>query len=124
MIFFTKPYQVIRATGTGSYVEGVWTPAPEATSPATVLLNLQPASGNDVERVAAMAGGQALSEVLVAFAEPGALTPGGRGNGDVVVVGGDRFLVMGGGLRDTLGPDTRHARYLLVQEIPQAPGEA
>lgn len=115
MIHFPKPYPVIKP-GQGAWVNGVWVPAAEP-QPVTVMLDVQPAGSNDYAQVQASPAGQRVTQLLVAYGEIGSLTPQGEGQGDIVLVGGERFLVLGKVDRNTLGnPDTDHARYLLARE--------
>lgn len=113
MIMFTKPYQVIRRTGSGSYVKGEWVPA-VASSAVTLNLNVQPAGAND-------------DDDLICYAEAGSLNPrdeGDRHEGDIVIVHGQRYVVTTVDRWDSFGgAETAHDRYSLKQEIPKGPGE-
>ena len=112
MPFFAKLHTVIRR-GSGSYVDGVWTPPTDGPT-TTMLLDLQPAKGDDVERVRSDIGGQSLTALLVGY--------GGTTNplteGDILVYGGQRYVVISAPPpRDALSGDTGHVKYLFTREL-------
>ena len=115
-IVFGKPYQVIRRVA-GGYVEGLWVPAAEAAA-VSIPLNVQPVDP-------ATPGWD--QEDLVAFGEVGSLTPRNdylRQPGDIVLVGGERYLVLSRNRWDVLpAGGTTHDAYRLQREIPKGPGE-
>jgi len=45
--FFRKSYPILRDSGNGSYVRGVWTPTGQNT--ATTIVSIQPISGMELE---------------------------------------------------------------------------
>lgn len=125
-IAFGSPYQVIRR-GAGYYVDGEYFAAPESP-PQTVILNIQPASTGDYERLASEPGGRRYASMLRAYADAGLdLVVAGDGPiaGAIVIVGGDRYLVVGKSQwRVIPGAPTNHTRYLLAREAEAAQGEA
>ena len=111
MILYTKPYQVIR-NRTGAWVEGRWVPIEPA--PVSLQLGIQPVQGE--------------GDGLVCFANPGVLTARDAGSGvegDIVIVHGQRYIVVAVDRWDAFGAaETAHDRYTLAQEVPKGAGEA
>ena len=115
MPLFPRLHLVIRHAA-GAWVDGVWNPAMEP-DPVPVSLHVQPAGRQDREEVEAMAGGQSLSGVLVAFG--GTAAP--LKEGDVLLYDSARWrCISAPPPRDVLDADTNHIRYLFTREI--APG--
>lgn len=124
-VLFPKSYQVIRR-GVGSYINGVWTPAPEEGS-ETLLANIHPASSADYERAQATLAGRRITAMKRCFTNIGAnlRVAGGDGYpGDIVIYQGQRWLVIGSADWNSLGDaDTSHMRYILALEAERGDGE-
>lgn len=124
-VLFPKTYYTIRR-GKGTYIDGVYVPSVEP-APQPILLNIQPASATDLQRMQQTDSGRRINAMLAAF--------GGLGNelnvagddgyaGDIVVYENKRWLVVGKSIFNSIdGGDTAHARYLLALEAEYGPGE-
>lgn len=124
---FGVPYSVIRRSP-GTYVNGLWVPAAEPAS-ATVKLDVQPLTGGQSRLLESLPEGRRTAQTLIAYAAVGTglkiADPGSREPGDILLIGGVRWLVVAtGGLANlgTLRP-TSHELYLVQREIEKAPGE-
>lgn len=123
MPLFPRPYGLIRR-GSGAYVDGIWTPAPEPGQ-ATVLADVQPASTADYQRLEAMPGGRRTTNLLRLYCDIQLAVAGDADHpGDLILIDGTRYLVIGRMDRHVLGlQGVSHWRYLLVPEIETVPGE-
>lgn len=124
-VLFPKAYQVIRR-GVGSYINGVWTPAPEE-APGPLLANIHPASSADYERAQATLAGRRITAMKRCFTDIGAnlRVAGSDGYpGDIILYNGQRWLVIGSAEWNTLNdPDTSHFRYIITLEVEHGDGE-
>ncbi len=111
---FRRPLQVIRRVP-GIWVEGMYQPAPEP-EPETILATVQPATASDYERLEARPSGRRLNGLHRVYTDA-ALTPAGETDetGDVVLIRGERHLVIGEHVRDQLGSRVSHRRYLAAR---------
>ena len=109
---FTRPYQLL-PKASGAYVRGKWVPGAGST-PRDVLLNVQPAGNEDYQSVQNVPGGRTPAGILVALADEELQ------QGDVVMMGGERWEVMGRQRRAAFGEsDTSHWKYLLAHDAVQ-----
>ena len=112
-VSFTSAYQLYRKPA-GTYVDGVWTPSATARL-EDVLLNVQPPRPEEYQRVDAQTGGQGSKGILAALGDER------LEYGDVVVIDGERWQVVGREHRDAFGmSETTHYKTLLTREV--APG--
>jgi len=125
---FGSYYDVIRRFP-GTYVQGVWQPYVEPFS-VKIRLDIQPATVRQFQMVEALPEGRRNSQILCAFAAvgtnlkvPDAKT---RHPGDLVVINGNRWLVIGRADFTSLGTQraTSHEVYIIQSEIEKATGEA
>lgn len=111
-VTFTKMYQVIRNAG-GTYVDGAWVPS--VGSNTTIFANVQPPGLEDYQRVASMPEGQSNKGLL------NVLTDAVLTMGDVLVVDGEHWTVIGRVRRDLFGSlsETSHWKYLMTRQIEE-----
>lgn len=121
---FRRPVQVIRRLP-GGYVDGDYVPAP-LPSPVTVQMGVQPATASDYAALEAMPGGRRGSEMRRGYtAIADALTAAGTNGlpGDLVLLDGDPWLIIGAPRRDVLGGGISHVRHLLVRHDDETEGQ-
>lgn len=123
MALFPKTFGLIRR-GSGAYTAGVWTVAPEP-DPVAMTANIQPARPAEYEMLQSMPGGRRTNNMLRCYADIQLAVAGDLDHpGDIVLVNGARYLVIGRIDRHALGiPTVSHYRYMLVPEIETVPGE-
>ena len=122
MSSFRKPFSVIRRNP-GGYVNGLWTDGAETTS--TVQATVQPMSLRDFSESGVAHEGSNLSDYRTMFTTS-KLTVQGDGDspGDLVIVGGEKFLIVGIMDNNTLGTDVSHYQYYLMREIKHEVGKS
>ena len=116
MSIFRKPVFVIRRQP-GTYIDGLYTGAARS-QPATVPMGVQPASQADYADVEAGPDGQRYTEMRRAYTGlSDALVPMAKGGapGDLVLLDGSEWLVMGRVVHDTFGSEVSHVKHLIVR---------
>jgi hypothetical protein len=122
MASFDKPFSVIKRS-VGTYVDGVWT-LPDDPAPVTVMGVIQPVRPVEYEATKLDRFGRHV-ESAKKFYTKATLNVAGEGGfpGDIVLYNNKRFIAMGLAVYDTLGGETDHKRYWLIEEIDKEIGE-
>jgi len=115
---FRRPLSVIRRT-LGTFVQGVYVPAVEPAATG-IMATVQPATAADYERMQAEQSGRRLDGLMRIYTDdtltPAGATAAGQHPGDIAIIRGERYLVIGQHARDQLGTSVSHNRYLAVRE--------
>jgi hypothetical protein len=124
MAGWDKPYQVIRRRP-GTWVKGEYVPSAVETAEG-VMGSHQPSRIYDYSTLAAQPGGRRYT-LLYRFYTNAELHPAKQGDnghpGDLVMVDGERFLVVGVAEWRVLPGATNHGRYLITNELEHGTGE-
>lgn len=122
---FAKLYEFI-SRSPGTYVNGVWSPGTETSSMR--LLDIQPMTNTTSQMLQALPEGRRTMETRIVYSnfEDAVFLPNPSNGtpGDLVKIGGDRWLFVSSAAFSSIGGVTTHGAYLIQREIEKGPGES